>query len=376
MLYRPSSILDKIVSKNKNRKELILHEEYQILQNKVELDSFDLDVEIRGKRIRHARFNKIDYLETVIELDSELTIYLGEKHLNLNFKNGNIVTSFNQAISRFMKSKYLIFFILTFLFIHSSCMNDDEVSNDSKSGLLKKVEEVVNEDLIDNTTEIFYDNSQRIISIEFSQGNFYSAIYNIDYNNDVISTLRVTQEFQNSGTESVETYNINYINDQIILTSLTLEEKYILGVNNGYVSTFKNYLDIENDYFYEALFKRDAQNNIDTISYFATNELDTNLLIWQYTFSDFESETNVNSAFNPVFNYSFSFYDRFIGLALGLEISNDLPLKSSFLDGGGNYLEENISAEITEINNDLPLKFQYTIHDLPENNYHLNFEYY
>jgi len=64
-----------------------------------------------------------------------------------------------------------------------------------------------------------------------------------------------------------------------------------------------------------------------------------------------------------------------IGLALGLKISEEAPLKSSYLDGNGTYREENVSATIEEVDNILLMKLGYTIADLPGNRYHLEFEY-
>ncbi|MCB0559153.1 MAG: hypothetical protein H6573_02350 [Lewinellaceae bacterium] len=276
-----------------------------------------------------------------------------------------------------MKNKYLILSLLAILCLELSCSNDDDrVTSSEQLGLLKKVEGYLNGDPIEETTELVYDERQRIISIKFSQGNFLSKTYDVNYVDDEISTLSITVNFLNTGTNSVEVYDVDDQNGQIVLTSTTSEDKYVLTTSDGYIDSFKDYVDLNNDYYYEAVFVRGNNNNIDTISYFATTEFDSNLLAWQYTYSGFDSETALNSAVNPVFYYSHSFYDPFVGLALNLKISNEPPLKSSYFDGNGGYREENITAEILAVDNDLLKEFGYFIHDLPSNNYRLAFQYY
>ena len=125
----------------------------------------------------------------------------------------------------------------------------------------------------------------------------------------------------------------------------------------------------------ERFFVSAPNNNIDTISYYETNQTDTDLLVFQYTYSDFDSSVELNSALNPVYNYSFSTYDPLLGLALNLELSNQAPLKSSYFDGNGTYREENISAEILLVENDKLKELSYTDQGVPSNNYLLKFWY-
>ena len=83
----------------------------------------------------------------------------------------------------------------------------------------------------------------------------------------------------------------------------------------------------------------------------------------------------LNDAFNPVYNYAFSLYDPFIGLALGLQVSAEPPLRSSYMDAGGTFTAENVKAEIEELDNGRLTKLGYTLEYLPGNDYHLEFEY-
>ena len=174
----------------------------------------------------------------------------------------------------------------------------------------------------------------------------------------------------------MQVYNVNYHDNQIILTPTEVGYKRIFQVTDGYVNSYKFYYGPDNTYLNESVFTRDSNNNIESISHYATDETVTNLLVWEYTFSDFDSKVNLNSAFNPVFNDSYSLYNPFFGAILNLKISKQAPLKSSYLDANGNYKEENISAEISIDKDGILKKFFYQYADYPTNNYYLEFYYY
>lgn len=267
------------------------------------------------------------------------------------------------------------FFLLAFLVFFASCGDSEDPSPNAGSGLVKKVEGFLNEAPSDDITELTYDGNQRVESIQVSQGNFASRTYEVVYTGDEVSTLTIVRDFINSGTTVNEVFDVEYQSDQIILSSPDVQGRYVLSATDGYINAYEDHYDRDNGYFNAAEFVRDGTNNIDTISYFTTNATDSNLLAWQYTFTDFTAEPSLNAAFNPVFNYSFSLYDPFIGLALGLKISAEAPLTSSYLDGNGTYREANVSADMEEVDNNLLMKLGYTIADFPGNDYHLEFEY-
>ena len=266
-------------------------------------------------------------------------------------------------------------FVLAVLFFFASCEDSEDPSPNAASGLVKKVEGFLGDAPSDDITELTYDGNQRVESIQVSQGNFASRTYEVTYTGDEVSTLTIVRDFINSGTAVTEVFDVEYQGDQIILSSPDVQGRYVLTVTDGYINAYEDHYDSDNGYFNAAEFIRDGTNNIDTISYFTTNAADSNLMAWQYTFTDFAAEPTLNAAFNPVFNYSFGLYDPFIGLALGLKISAEAPLTSSYLDGSGTYREENVSADMEEVDNNLLMKLGYTIADLPGNDYHLEFEY-
>lgn len=274
-----------------------------------------------------------------------------------------------------MNNKYLIlsYFIIALLYL--SCSKEDNTPILPEPGLLKKIEGFSNDQAIDDITEISYDASKRVTSVSFSQGSFSLSKYDVTFNGNEISTLTITNGFPNSGTQTVEAYTVDYQNDQIILTADSGEKKYILSTGGEYINSYRYYYDLVNEYYQEALFIRDSNNNIDTISYFATNLSNTSLMVSQFTFSNFTGSTNLNDAFNPVFYYSHSLYNPFIGFVLGLKLSNETPLNASFFPTNGVLIEDNIIAQILEVNGFALLKYGYLIHDLPSNNYHLEFEY-
>ena len=290
------------------------------------------------------------------------------------YKFGRSITTAFLTKKLIMKTYYPLS-LLAILFLYPSCDNSEDPSPNTGLGLLTKVEGFINGMPSEDINTLTYDGNQNIESIQSSQGNFATRTYEVDYGGNQVNTLTIRREFTSSGSTVTEVYDVEYQGDQITLSSADVQGRYVLTVTDDYIDTYEDHIDRENGYFNTARFVRDADNNIDTLSYFVTNATDTDLLTWQYTFTDFETEPSLNAAFNPVFNYSFGLYDPFIGLALGLKVSKDTPLTSSYRDGNGTFRAENVSANIEEQNDGLLMKLGYTIADLPDNDYHLEFEY-
>lgn len=275
-----------------------------------------------------------------------------------------------------MKNHKLFFYIIAVLLVYS-CSGDDDIDNTPKLGLLKSVEGYFNSELSKNT-EISYDENHRLISLKELQGNFATLTYDVTYIEEEIISIMMTHHYhpQHADTTFIEVYNVTYQDHEIILNHANTGYQRIFKVTDGYVDSYKFYWGPENAYLYESVFTRDANNNIESISYYATNASDTNLLVWKHTYSDFDTNAQLNSAFNPVFDYSFSLYNPFIGAVLNLEISKDTPLKSSYLDGNGNYKEENVIAKALEYEHGLLKNISYDFVDYPGNDYHLEFDYF
>ena len=275
-----------------------------------------------------------------------------------------------------MKKHKLFFYLIVALFVYS-CTGDDDIDNTPKLGLLKSVESYFNGELSDNT-EISYDEDHRLTSLKQLQGNFATLTYNVKYLEEEVKSIIMTHHWypQHADTTIVEIYDVTYQDHEIILTHENTGYQRIFKVTDGYVDSYNLYWGPENAYLNESVFARDANNNIKSISYYVTNASDTNLLVWKHTFSDFDTNAKLNSAFNPVFYYSGSLYNPFIGAVLNLEVSKDTPLKSSYLDSNGIYKEENVTTKTLDYEYGLLKNISYEYFDYPENDHQLELSYY
>ena len=275
-----------------------------------------------------------------------------------------------------MKNFSLSFFMIIMLIL-GSCTNDGEIDNTPKLGLLKSIEGYFDGEL-HRKTEISYDEDLRLTSLKFLQGNFSTITYDAIYIEEEIKSIIITNHYhpQHADTTTIVDYDVTYQNKEIILTEQNSVNKMVFETTDGYVDSFKFYWGDNNEYVDESVFKRDANNNIDSTFNYTTNQSDNHLLIWNYAYSDFDVNANFNSAYNPVFNYSFCVYRPLMGVMLNIKISKETPLKSSFSDGHGTYREENITAKMLEYEYGLLKKISYEYVEYPENDYHLEFDYY
>ena len=275
-----------------------------------------------------------------------------------------------------MKIRNLIFW-LSLVLIVNSCIGDNDIDNTPKLGLLKKVEEIGNGNVF-SSTELSYDEDQRLIILKQFQDNHAILTYDISYINEEVNSITETYHTfdQPNETVNVVNYDVTYQNNEIILTEQNSVNKMVFEVTDGYVDSFKLYWGDNNEYINESVFKRDTNNNIDSIFNYVTDQFNTHLLIWNYTYSDFDANAKLNSAFNLVYNRSHSLYRPLIGVVLNLEISKDAPLRSSFSDGHGTYREENITATQLGYEYGLLKNISFEFVQYPENDYQLELSYY
>jgi len=272
-----------------------------------------------------------------------------------------------------MKNYYLLFIMIALILI-GSCSNNDEIATNSNLGLLKTIENSYNGN-IDYTSEIEYDEDQRISLLIINQGNFLTQIYNLKYTGRDLESITLIQQWHLQNIETTIIYAVENKNNEIILSPNNSENKIVFLITDGFIDSYKRYWGDNANYVDESVFTRDQNNNIKDISYYTTNEFDTDLLVWEYTFSNFDSSAKLNSAYNPVFNYSFSLYNPHIGFVLSLKISNETPLTSSFLNGNGNFHEENVKAQIVTQENELVKKLKYSYAVSPSSEYQLDLQY-
>ena len=272
-----------------------------------------------------------------------------------------------------MKKHKLIFYLIATLLVYS-CIGDDDIDNTPKLGLLNSVEGYFNGE-IDQITEISYDENHRLTSLKQLQGNFATLTYDVTYLEEEVTSIMVAYHWhpQHTDTTIVINYDITYQNNEITLSDQNSENKKVFQVTDGYVDSYKVYYGDNNDHINESVFKRDQYNNIDSISYYATNLIDTHLLVWKYRYSNFDTSTKLNSAYNPVFNYAYSMYEPFIGAVLNLKISNETPLTSTPINVS---YPGSVTAEMVTDENGLLKKFYYEYFGSPTNDLYLELVYY
>lgn len=276
-----------------------------------------------------------------------------------------------------MRKLNFIVRILIGILLALSCSSDNEQINHRNSGLLKTAKNYVGE-IIDTELELKYNNDSQISSLTLIQGNFLELTYTVEYEVEKVRTITFNSNLksQPSNPTITEIYQVDYIANEIILTLANSETKKVFTVTDGFVDSYKSFYGPNNIYQNESVFKRDADNNIESITYYTTYTPAPEELIWKYTFSNFDNDAILNSAYNPVFNYSHSLYDYVTGLILNLEISKGIPLNSSMLDGNENYKEDHVTANIEVDEHGKVFSLSYEYSDLPSNDYLLEFQYY
>ena len=276
-----------------------------------------------------------------------------------------------------MRKLNFIVRILIGILLALSCSSDNEQINHRNSGLLKTAKNYIGE-IIDTELELKYNNDSQISSLTLIQGTFLELTYTVEYEVEKVRTITFNSNLksQPSNPTITEIYQVDYIANEIILTLANSETKKVFTVTDGFVDSYKSFYGPNNIYQNESVFKRDADNNIESITYYTTYTPAPEELIWKYTFSNFDNDAILNSAYNPVFNYSHSLYDYVTGLILNLEISKGIPLNSSMLDGNENYKEDHVTANIEVDEHGKVFSLSYEYSDLPSNDYLLEFQYY
>ena len=121
-----------------------------------------------------------------------------------------------------------------------SCIDDDDIDNTPKLGLLKSVEGYFNGEL-SNNTEISYDENHRLTSLKELQGNFATLTYDVTYIEEEIISIMMTHHYhpQHADTTFVEVYNVTYQDHEIILNHANTGYQRIFKVTDGYVDSYK-----------------------------------------------------------------------------------------------------------------------------------------
>lgn len=234
------------------------------------------------------------------------------------------------------------FFALLLVFLFLGCDDDDNNITTTGDGLLIQLERAL-DGLFYEWTDLSYDQDQNLISIEIQLESFSQQTYEVTYAGGEPVSLSYTFTNTNSGNSTVTDYDIVQQGNEIVL-SVGGEEAYRYGVSEGYIDYCKAFYGPNNEYFNETVFTRDADNNIQTVAYFATDASSTDLKVFEYTFSDHTSDFALPAVYNPVLDFSFTGFNAQLGELMGLKISNQPPLQSSYWDASGTFREENITT--------------------------------
>lgn len=258
--------------------------------------------------------------------------------------------------------------------LFSGCGGDDDAEVfPVGDGFLTQITSSLNSNAFETIT-VGYDGQQRMNSITVTSEGFQEVTYEVQYVGEEIGGLTIQIDYLTSGVTNLEGYDVMIQGNEITLMPTGNGIKRLFRSTNGFVDYSKNYFGPDDAYFYETVFNRDANNNIESTAYFVTNQTDTDLKVFKYTFSDFATDFDFPAAFNPVLYFSNATYDPYLGAVLGLRISEDAPMKSSYWDGAGTMRDENITATPDPVNGFLRgLSYQFV--ELQDNNYQMDFTY-
>ncbi|MEL6656348.1 MAG: hypothetical protein AAFP77_22595 [Bacteroidota bacterium] len=263
----------------------------------------------------------------------------------------------------------LLFLVALFL----GCGDDDENVVVTGDGLLAQLERA-SDGVSYEWTDFAYDADQNLTRIETQLESFLQTTYESFYEGGEAVSLRYVSENSNAGNTITKDYDLIREGNEIKLRNSAGVDEYVYQVTAGYIDNCKAFYGPNNEYFNETVFIRNADNNIEKIAYFATDASSTDLKVYEYTFSDYASDLDLPGAYNPVLGFNFTGFPGQFGEVMGLKISNQLPMKSSYWDAGGTFREENLSAVPVVVDGVLQ-EISYTNAGIPNNNYQLKLTY-
>lgn len=232
----------------------------------------------------------------------------------------------------------VLFLVLLFL----GCGDDDENVTTTGSGLLFQLGEAL-DGVFYRWTDLSYDENQTLTKIEIQVENFLRRVYEVTYAGGEPVSLTQTTENTNGGNVTVTDYDIIQQGDETILRT-SEGDQFLYQITDGYIDYCKAYFGPNNEYFTETVFTRNTDNNIEKVEYFVTDAASTDLKVYEYTFADHDNTFDLSGAYNPTLNFSFTGFDAHLGEIMGLKLSNQPPMTSSYWDAGGTFREENIKA--------------------------------
>ena len=254
------------------------------------------------------------------------------------------------------KTLFFIFFILLIL----SCSDDDPIVFDYR---LEKIDKRYNENLTESS-DLLYDQSDAVVGINRCIVGYNKSEISILKDEDFVIQIRNKIERENRIDVDL-IYEVEYNPLEIILREKTYGGIYTFQHTNEFIDYFQYRSRNNNDYFTEIFFERDSDENILRISHVENNPIDQALLVSEYEYSGYSSSARIPDSYNPV--YLNEVIDRQLLLALGLQISKDSPLVSSYWFNGGEKKEDYIKIDIIDrLSDDRASSLSYQIIDRPD----------
>jgi hypothetical protein len=190
----------------------------------------------------------------------------------------------------------------------------------------------VNNGSYSGTTKVDYNDNQQIEYIsgcsDFSDGESY---IDVTYVEDQVSSIHYYNYFADTNETTDFIYNVVYEENKVSLIPNTDRPRLEYTFTNGYIDSYTRYLSAFNDHRSVFTFKRDQNNNIDTISVVSFTPTVNGELTREYYYSGHNSSVDVFDNYNPVYDWIiFSGSVSLLGEILNLKISNHPPAVGSF----------------------------------------------
>lgn len=273
--------------------------------------------------------------------------------------------------------KYIIYVFITVLFLTLHSCADDLNINEAipmeELGLLRMTETEVDADTSGLDIELTYDIDSNLIGINTIQGGLSNVNYSVEYENDSIVSLTITEIFNIPNTQKTTRYEVVY--DSIIISLVDNDTlQFSLATNDDFVNGYREYFGPENAFFNEVIFARNIDDDIVSMTE-STTGIDGQLMqVVEFSYSNLEVGAVLHSAYNPVVNTNTS-YDPFIGAILNLRLSENPPLKVSQLDINGNFIDSATEGEATTNANQQVTDFSYKVADFPFSCFEVSYTY-
>jgi hypothetical protein len=245
-----------------------------------------------------------------------------------------------------MKKQNLLLTILIAFFL-MACSSDDSQPNEEEPTntdlkLYKKTNSF-NDGVLTSTQEVFYDNDNKIESVNSNEIDYLNRTFTVSYSNGNVSgIIRATDIVNPNGTDETINYNnITTTNNSIILVSDNSDKTLEIEFTDGYVNSTKFYPTSTPNNVFMQTFTRNSDNQL----------ISNNTGGDSFEYSNFDSNKKLDP-FGSVMEYE---HNTFF-MIFSLRVSKDNPLTATYnFSGGGtysNFLEYDEQGYVTKVSYD------------------------